>query len=162
MQAAAGLRLAISPAVLAGTAFSPSLPEAWAAGDPLLTLALVAGALVFGVGLPMQLAETRRACRGALIPRVHGARRHVILNFLVAAPRPQRASRALGAHLRQSHRNALPEVRFLILTHIATPRRATRTVLEPWPASRLTQYWWWSWSPRHPRQWVSRRGGSLR
>eukprot|EP01046_Picozoa_sp_COSAG06_P021110 COSAG06_NODE_1571_length_9064_cov_22.348689_8_plen_227_part_00 len=52
-------------AVLPGTFGTPGLPEAWAAGDPLLGLALVAGVLVFGVGVPMMLAEARHTCHGA-------------------------------------------------------------------------------------------------
>jgi hypothetical protein len=57
--------VAMALASLAGTFVTPGLPMAWAAGDPLLGLALVANALVYGVGVPMLLAETRRTCRGA-------------------------------------------------------------------------------------------------
>jgi hypothetical protein len=57
--------VALAPALLAGTFFTPGLPEAWAAGDPLLGLGLVAFALIWGVGYPMLLAEARRTCRGA-------------------------------------------------------------------------------------------------
>ena len=59
----------LAPALLAGTFFTPGLPVAWAAGDPLLGLAVVAFALIWGVGVPMLLAETRRTCRGATCRR---------------------------------------------------------------------------------------------
>ncbi len=69
-----GSYLVTGAAFLAGTFFTPGLPDAIEARDPLLLIFVVVMFVSTGVMLPLQLVETRRTCHaaatGGLLPRL--------------------------------------------------------------------------------------------
>ena len=130
--------VALALACLAGTFATPGLPEAWAAGDPLLGLALVAGALIWGVGAPMILAETRRTCCGAAgggpLPQLGAG----------TAPIPAKEEQALHKvdKLNGFHKDAATAARILPMVLLALPSLIMGWGLQSPTQNRLTAAAW--------------------